>query len=154
MDRWERVQTSLRIRNGKSWKHESEQGRGGLPEAAGRQADSPHPHSCGCSLPSPLSTPHPFRLCGGERPWPCRQAELRPPARQHCGVGRPAVVPAPTPTHLRLHVQLRATHGREAQWKRTGRRASRDPRSLARSRHRTRSSRDPALPARRHTRHF
>ena len=119
----------------------------------GRQTP-PTPNSWGCSLPSPLTTPHLFPLCGGARPWPCRLAELRPPARQHWGVGRPAVVPAPTPTHLRLHVQLRATHAREAQWKRTGRRGSWDPRSLARSRHRARAFRAPALPARRHTRHF
>lgn len=48
------------------------------------------------------------------------------------------------PTHLRLHVQLRATRVREAQWKRTGCLGSRDPRSLARSRRRARALQDPA----------
>ena len=76
----------------------------------GRQTP-PTPNSWGCSLPSPLTTPHLFPLCGGARPWPCRLAELRPPARQHWGGGaascRPRAdpyspaAPCPAPCHTR-----------------------------------------------------
>lgn len=64
---------------------------------------------------------------------------------------RPAVIPAlrdrksaPAPTHLRLHVQLRATRAEGTQWEGPGRRGSRDPRSSACSRSRARALPAPA----------
>lgn len=56
----------------------------------------------------------------------------------------PGRKPALAPTHLRLHVQLRATRSGGVQWKRTGGRGSRDRRSLACSRSRRRTLRAPA----------
>lgn len=133
-------QTILRIRNGKSWRHERE-GVLGLPETGRGQADV-HSDILGLLPASPSLTP--FHCAGTHGPSPSKQVGRRPGrepgARHHRGQEIKAA-----PTHLRLHGQLRATRARRAQWKRTGRRDSRDPRSLASSRQKARALRTQGI---------
>lgn len=138
----ERVQTSLKIRNGKSWIHESEEGCWGSLKLQEGRPMCPRRGRC---LPSPLSTPHHSHGAGHADLGPAGRTEAsgrsalraavagcRPRAARHS----PAA-PCPARGHSR----------RASAVKRTPSRGSGDPRSLARSRHGVRALRSPALPA-------
>lgn len=110
----------------------------GLPEIGGEQTDM---HSDFLGLLPALSLP-PVHCSGTHGLSPSKQAGRRPAGSR----GLVSIVgkrPNAASTHLRLHVQFRTTRARGAQWKRTRRPGSRDPRSLAGSRHKARALRAP-----------
>lgn len=110
----------------------------GTPEIGEGRADT---HSDFLGLLPALSLP-PVHSFGTHGFSPSKQAGPRPAgSRGLVSIGDRR--PNAASTHLRLHVQLRATRARGAQWKRTRRRGSRDPRSLAGPRHKARALRAP-----------
>ena len=117
-----------------------------LPSAAKRLKSGAHAVLTASNFsPEPS---HPGFHSGAHRLRPPSRLELGGPGVRgrgaRSGLRSPGQETRADPTHLRLHVQLRATRVREVQWGRTGCLGSRAPRSLARSRRRPRAPQDPA----------